>query len=242
VAQNVNIGSSQHPMHYLSTGLLSSKMSESMALNDLPNYTVIGHDVWIGLNAVIMNGVNVGTGAVIGAGAIVTKDVPPYAIVGGVPAKVIKYRFDEETIEQLLSSRWWELDPVVIEKLPKEDINKCLYEIRKIRGVWIRYVLGHLLDSGASSPLVNRRSYSAFTPFVRLDLIFNAGLKEGPLNALQCVLHNRFYLYCHIPPYVANIPEQEPKIEACPRHTLLTQLARSIIREPPPQLPVHPGA
>ena len=67
----------------------------------------IGNDVWIGLRAIIMSGVTVGDGAIIGTAAIVTRDVPPYAIVVGSPAKVLKYRFDSETIERLASIRWW---------------------------------------------------------------------------------------------------------------------------------------
>jgi len=72
---------------------------------------IIGNDVWIGARCTILAGVKIGTGAVIGTGSVVTKDVPPYAIVGGVPAKVIKYRHDEETIERLLKSEWWKLSP-----------------------------------------------------------------------------------------------------------------------------------
>lgn len=70
----------------------------------------IGSDVWIGDNVVILPEVNIGNGAIIGAGAIVTKDVPPYAIVGGNPAKIIKYRFSESVIQELLDSKWWEWD------------------------------------------------------------------------------------------------------------------------------------
>lgn len=69
--------------------------------------TIIGDDVWIGSEAMIMAGVNIGSGAVVAAHAVVTKDVPPYAIVGGNPAEVIKYRFDEETIAKLLKLKWW---------------------------------------------------------------------------------------------------------------------------------------
>ncbi len=67
----------------------------------------VGNDVWIGYEAVILAGVTVGDGAIIGARAVVTKDVPPYAIVGGVPAKLIKKRFSEETIASLLEIQWW---------------------------------------------------------------------------------------------------------------------------------------
>lgn len=68
----------------------------------------IGHDVWIGRHAAIMPGVRIGTGAVVAAYAVVTKDVPPYALVAGIPARVIRMRFDQHVISQLLESAWWE--------------------------------------------------------------------------------------------------------------------------------------
>lgn len=69
----------------------------------------IGNDVWIGYEAAILAGVTIGDGAVIGARAVVTKNVEPYAIVGGVPAKPIRKRFDDITIERLLKIKWWDL-------------------------------------------------------------------------------------------------------------------------------------
>ena len=72
--------------------------------------TVIGNDVWIGYEAVILSGVTIGDGAVIGARAVVTRDVPPYTIVGGVPAKPIRRRFDDETAARLRALRWWDWD------------------------------------------------------------------------------------------------------------------------------------
>ncbi len=69
---------------------------------------VIGNDVWIGFEAVILAGVKIGDGAIIGTRAVVTKDVPPYSIVGGIPAKVIRKRYSPDIIEQLLSLRWWD--------------------------------------------------------------------------------------------------------------------------------------
>jgi acetyltransferase-like isoleucine patch superfamily enzyme len=77
--------------------------------------TVIGNDVWIGYRAMILSGIAIGDGAVIGAGAVVTVDVAPYAIVAGNPAKVLRYRFSENEIGQLLALRWWEWDTDRIE-------------------------------------------------------------------------------------------------------------------------------
>ncbi len=68
---------------------------------------VIGNDVWIGYNVIIISGVSIGDGAAIGAGSVVTKDVPPYAIVAGNPARLVRYRFDERTIQKLLQIQWW---------------------------------------------------------------------------------------------------------------------------------------
>lgn len=70
----------------------------------------VGNDVWIGSHVRLMEGIHISDGAIIGAGSVVTKDIPPYAIAVGVPAKVIRYRFTEEEIEQLLTKKWWESD------------------------------------------------------------------------------------------------------------------------------------
>ena len=82
--------------------------SEVAAAWDNKGDIVIGNDVWIGFEAVILAGVKIGDGAIIGARAVVTKDVPPYSIVGGIPAKVIRKRYSPDIIEQLLSLRWWD--------------------------------------------------------------------------------------------------------------------------------------
>jgi acetyltransferase-like isoleucine patch superfamily enzyme len=69
--------------------------------------TKLGHDIWIGTHVIISGGISIGTGAIIAAGAVVVKDVPPYAVVGGNPATIIKYRFSESEIDSLLTSEWW---------------------------------------------------------------------------------------------------------------------------------------
>lgn len=75
---------------------------------------VVGDDVWIGYRATVIGGVTIGTGAVIGTGSLVRSDVPPYAVVAGVPAKVVRMRFEEPTVERLLRLRWWDWDPAVV--------------------------------------------------------------------------------------------------------------------------------
>lgn len=69
---------------------------------------IIGNDVWIGFEAIVMAGVRIGDGAIVAARAVVTHDVPPYTIVGGVPAKVIRKRFDDKVIQKLVTLKWWE--------------------------------------------------------------------------------------------------------------------------------------
>ena len=92
--------------------------------------TVISNDVWVGSNSVIMSGLNVGHGAVIGAGSVVTKDVPHYAIVVGSPAKVLRYRFPPDLIRGLLETAWWDLPADVIRTLPLNDPWACVALIR----------------------------------------------------------------------------------------------------------------
>jgi lipopolysaccharide biosynthesis protein len=84
---------------------------------------VIGNDVWIGAGALLKRGITVGHGAVIGARALVTRDVPPYAIVAGSPARIIRYRFDEETIARLLSLAWWRFKFTDLHDLDPTDMQ-----------------------------------------------------------------------------------------------------------------------
>ena len=116
IGKNVFVGLPVHPIDYVSTSP-AFYSSYNQCGEDLVKVkhetnefvpTKIGADVWIGNASMIKGGVSIGHGAIIGACSLVTKDVPPYSIVGGVPAKIIKYRFDFEIIDKLISSRWWE--------------------------------------------------------------------------------------------------------------------------------------
>lgn len=88
----------------------------------------IGNDVWVGYGVTILSGVNVGDGAVLGACSLITKDIPPYTIVGGVPAKIIKKRFDDKTIKNLLKTKWWNWSNEKIQKNTEILSNKLSVE------------------------------------------------------------------------------------------------------------------
>lgn len=109
--KGVKVITQNHPYNVISTHpyFYESKFGYLESDNLIPSCTEIGSDVWIGDSAIILPGCKtVGHGAIIGAGSVVTKNVPDYAIVAGNPAKVIKYRFSADMIEKLLSEKWWE--------------------------------------------------------------------------------------------------------------------------------------
>ena len=107
---DVAIHSTNHPVHYLTTyinkNLFEGELSKFKEIKKI----TIGHDVWIGHNAIIVGNVSIGNGAIIASGAIVTKDVAPYSIVAGVPAKEIKKRFSESIINEIEALQWWNMD------------------------------------------------------------------------------------------------------------------------------------
>ncbi len=114
IASNVNIGLGNHTMNFLSTSPIFTERKNATGFSWIgetiaPPFkrTTIGNDVWIGYGAMVIGGVTIGDGAVIGAGSIVTKDIPPFSIAVGTPAKIIKYRFSEETILSILQNPWW---------------------------------------------------------------------------------------------------------------------------------------
>ena len=111
---------STHPAFFSTLKQCGMTYVTENKFDEFSNITEIGNDVWIGQSATIIDGVKIGDGAIIGTGSMVTKDIPPYAIAVGVPAKVIRYRFTEEQIAKLLELKWWDKS----EEWIKENADK----------------------------------------------------------------------------------------------------------------------
>ena len=116
ISKECEIGLGVHPTNYLSCHSIFYKNAPwgfhkdwVKPIANLVRITHIGNDVWIGAKSIVMDGVTIGDGAIIAAGSVVTKDVPPFAIVGGVPAKIIRFRFSQDIIDRLEVIQWWNL-------------------------------------------------------------------------------------------------------------------------------------
>jgi chloramphenicol O-acetyltransferase type B len=135
ISNNVVIGQYKgergHPMSWVSTYPFQLG-AQAPALRD-PGIqgACIGHDVWIGREAMIMEGVSIGTGAVVAGRSVVTRDVPEYAIVAGIPARVIRYRHPPELAARLLASRWWDIHESELTKMPMDNPDAFLQSIKE---------------------------------------------------------------------------------------------------------------
>lgn len=131
IAENVCIGHAEHPYHQFSTSPVFYKKDNPFEtikflqkeIDEFTAPTIIGNDVWIGYNAYIRSGVTIGDGCVIGAGAIVTKDVAAYSVVAGVPARLIKKRFDEPSVLKFQQDKWWDLDDEELFQYSKQHFH-----------------------------------------------------------------------------------------------------------------------
>lgn len=144
IGPNVSLGGlGWHPTDRLSThpAFYSSRLQAGTTFVAQSNehdrakelqHTEVGNDVWIGAGCIVLDGVNIGDGAIVAAGAVVTKDVPPYAIVGGVPAQIIRYRFDINTISALLKWRWWDLGNDEIQTMAVRFMNQTQWNTKVI--------------------------------------------------------------------------------------------------------------
>ena len=147
IAPYSTLGLSEHPTNRLTTSWVSyvDNPHDWRTLSGIPRSDsfnaddsdvqdepiIIGNDVWIGAHVYIRGGVKIGNGAIIAAGSVVVKDVEPYAIVGGVPAKVIRYRFPEKIIERIEQTKWWEYNVYAIRGLRFNSIENSIEDIEK---------------------------------------------------------------------------------------------------------------
>jgi acetyltransferase-like isoleucine patch superfamily enzyme len=132
----VTIGFGDHPTKHISSspvfyhqGKIFDRTFATAEHFDHHKTVSIGNDVWIGANVYIRNGVTIGDGAVIAAGSVVTKDVPPYAIFGGTPAQLIKFRFGPEIIARLLELKWWDWSDEELQKYHSFFISDVTEEL-----------------------------------------------------------------------------------------------------------------
>lgn len=137
-------GYGEHPTNFVTTSpvFYSTRRQCGISFTDSSRYdeqqqTRIGNDVWIGARVFVRDGVTIGDGALIAAGAVVTADVPPYAIVGGVPAKLIRYRFADEVVRQLLEIQWWNWNENQLRQaqpqLAQPDVNSFLEWAKRVQ-------------------------------------------------------------------------------------------------------------
>ena len=139
IANAVVLGGGRHPLEWVAMspvfyeGRDSVKAKFSTHARAPAERVSVGHDVWIGRSAIVLPGVRIGNGAVVGAGAVVTKDVDPYAIVAGNPARTIRFRFGEELISRLSASAWWSLDDAELRRLGPyfNDVEKFLERVER---------------------------------------------------------------------------------------------------------------
>lgn len=146
ISGGLRVGDREHPTAWVSTSPFQYNPrsfrfhEEGSGFTPLPETSpptfrrqapVIGNDVWIGARVTILRDVTIGDGAIVASSAVVTKDVPPYAVVGGVPAKVIRYRFDDDTIAQLLELAWWRFSPKQLDGVPMNDVPTAMIEMRR---------------------------------------------------------------------------------------------------------------
>lgn len=122
IAMNAKIGLQNHPFHWVSTHPIAYKKKYGFIKKDRPlsdtndKKTTIGNDVWIGANVTVLGGVTIENGAVIAANSLVNSNIEPYAIYAGTPAKLVKYRFDQDVIDKLNRSNWWNWERKKIQK------------------------------------------------------------------------------------------------------------------------------
>ncbi|WP_458097360.1 CatB-related O-acetyltransferase [Roseomonas sp. WA12] len=169
LAGGISFMGADHPHHWVSTSPFAFQPGpavnaayrdhgfdiasrKSPPYNGRKNKLIIGNDVWIGGSVLLRDGITIGDGAVVAGGSVVTKDVAPYEIVGGAPAKHIRFRFPEPIVERLRASRWWRFHPAVLNSMQPHKVEAFLERIEDAlaQGTISPFVTGHLVFPSAS--------------------------------------------------------------------------------------------
>lgn len=256
IASGVHIGPGNHAIDFLSTspfnygpyrlykGYQDDDLLQEMKERDAKGTVVIGNDVWIGVDCVIENGVKIGDGAVVGSNAVVTKDIPPYAVVGGVPAQIIKYRFSDDKIKKLLECRWWDLPMDDIKTLDFRNVEACIHKVCGLRAYKKKSRNLCFLITSVIYPcakiLNGNKSRSVFSVKERLeqtlgtidsirkycpnaDIVFVEGGKRDVRNIIKTRVDNYLYL--------GDIPKVKRNIDAKYKGLGETQMILAAISE-----------
>lgn len=161
ISNNVILGQERggagHSLNAVSTNPFMLETAISPSTYATPPATKIGHDVWIGRDVMVMEGVRIGTGAVIAARSIVTRDIPAYAIVAGSPARIIRYRHEPELVTRLIESRWWEFAPEALKQLPMDNPELFLLRLQKLADQFQGVHSAYLLTRSTWGPLPAQR-------------------------------------------------------------------------------------
>lgn len=132
IASGCILGTDFHPTDWVTT---SPRLLGGKGKFNRFSKIEIGNDVWIGVNTIVIanKDIKIGTGAIIAAGAVITHNVPPYSIVAGVPAKIIRYRYSDEIIKKLLESNWWNIDYEKLKQMNLKDVNQFLKQVKEYK-------------------------------------------------------------------------------------------------------------
>lgn len=197
IAERVSVGYPEHPTDWMSTSSMqylrpkwaATSGTWTPALHEPVHHTRIGDDVWIGAGAFIRSGLTIGTGAIIGAHSVVTKDVPPFTIVAGNPARPIRVRIRDHLIPRVLHSGWWRFSPAQLNGCPYDDPEAAVEFVQRLRDNGAREYRAPVIritEAGAEVSLGSDADQGVNNGFPKASEVLNgAGSDEAKLTSSE---------------------------------------------------------